>query len=48
MIKDIIENEEYKNLVEKQIKENILFLLQKNQECHKQRRKIFFYKNNIW
>ena len=32
MIKDIIENEEYKNLVEKQIKENILFLLQKNQE----------------
>lgn len=32
MIKDIIENEEYKNLVELQIKENILFLLDKNQE----------------
>jgi hypothetical protein len=32
MIKDIIENEEYKLLVEKQIKENILFLLEKNQE----------------
>lgn len=32
MIKDIIENEEYKNLVEKQIKENVLFLLEKNQE----------------
>ncbi|CAM3874312.1 hypothetical protein [Arcobacter cloacae] len=32
MIKDIIENEEYKLLVEKQIKENILFLLKKNQE----------------
>jgi hypothetical protein len=32
MIKDIIENEEYKNLVESQIKENILFLLDKNQE----------------
>ena len=32
MIKDIIENNEYKSLVEKQIKENILFLLQKNQE----------------
>ena len=32
MIKDIIENEEYKVLVEKQIKENILFLLEKNQE----------------
>jgi hypothetical protein len=32
MIKDIIENQEYKNLVEKQIKENILFLLKKNQE----------------
>ncbi len=32
MIKDIIENEEYKNLVEKQIKENILFLVEKNQE----------------
>uniref|UniRef100_UPI0040483E24 hypothetical protein n=1 Tax=Aliarcobacter sp. TaxID=2321116 RepID=UPI0040483E24 len=32
MITDIIENEEYKNLVEVQIKENILFLLDKNQE----------------
>jgi hypothetical protein len=32
MIKDIIENEEYKNLVENQIKENVLFLLEKNQE----------------
>lgn len=32
MIKDIIENDEYKNLVENQIKENILFLLKKNQE----------------
>lgn len=32
MIKNIIENEDYKNLVEKQIKENILFLLDKNQE----------------
>ena len=32
MIKDIIENEEYKDLVEQQIKENILFLLEKNQE----------------
>ena len=32
MIKDIIENDEYKNLVENQIKENILFLLRKNQE----------------
>ena len=32
MIKDIIENEEYKNLVEKQIKENVLFLLEKNQD----------------
>ena len=32
MIKDIIENEEYKNLVEEQIKENILFLVEKNQE----------------
>ncbi|RXJ85686.1 hypothetical protein [Arcobacter cloacae] len=32
MINDIIENEEYKLLVEKQIKENILFLLKKNQE----------------
>ncbi len=32
MIKNIIENDEYKNLVEKQIKENVLFLLDKNQE----------------
>lgn len=32
MIKDIIENEEYKDLVEQQIKENIIFLLKKNQE----------------
>ncbi len=32
MIKDIIENNEYKELVERQIKENILFLLHKNQE----------------
>ena len=32
MIKDIIENNEYKSLVEKQIKETILFLLEKNQE----------------
>ena len=32
MIKDIIENNEYKSLVEKQIKENILFLLEKQQE----------------
>lgn len=32
MIKDIIENDEYKLLVEKQIKENILFLLDKKQE----------------
>ena len=32
MIKNIIENEDYKNLVEKQIKENIHFLLDKNQE----------------
>ena len=32
MIKDIIENEEYKSLVEKQIKENVLFLLEKKQE----------------
>lgn len=32
MVKDIIENNEYKNLVEKQIKETILFLLEKNQE----------------
>ncbi len=32
MIKNIIENEEYKDLVENQIKENIFFLLDKNQE----------------
>ena len=32
MIKDIIENNEYKSLVEKQIKENILFLLEKKEE----------------
>lgn len=32
MIRDIIENDNYKILVEKQIKENILFLLEKNQE----------------
>ena len=32
MVKDIIENNEYKNLVEKQIKENVLFLLEKRQE----------------
>ena len=32
MVKDIIENNEYKNLVEKQIKENVLFLLEKQQE----------------
>ena len=32
MIKDIIENIEYKSLVEKQIKENVLFLLEKQQE----------------
>ena len=32
MVKDIIENNEYKNLVEKQIKENVLFLLEKKQE----------------
>jgi len=32
MIKDIIENEEYRKLVEMQVKENILFLLDKNQE----------------
>lgn len=32
MINDIIENEEYKKLVEIQIKENIDFLLNKNQE----------------
>ena len=32
MIKDIIENNEYKSLVEKQIKENVLFLLEKKQQ----------------
>lgn len=32
MVKDIIENEEYKLLIEKQIKENINFLLKMNQE----------------
>ena len=32
MVKDIIENNEYKSLVEKQIKETILFLSEKNQE----------------
>ena len=32
MINDIIESEEYKQLVEIQIKETILFLLNKNQE----------------
>ena len=32
MVKDIIEDNGYKSLVEKQIKENILFLLEKNQE----------------
>lgn len=32
MINDIIESEEYKKLVEIQIKENVLFLLKKNQE----------------
>lgn len=32
MIQNIIESEDYKNLVEKQIRENILFLLEKNQE----------------
>ena len=32
MIKNIIENENYKNLVEKQIKDIIQFLLEKNQE----------------
>lgn len=32
MINNIIENEEYKELVEKQIKENINFLLKMNQE----------------
>jgi len=32
MIKDIIESESYKELVSKQIKETIIFLLDKNQE----------------
>ena len=32
MVKDIIEDNGYKSLVEKQIKENILFLLEKNKE----------------
>ena len=32
MIRDIIENDNYKILIKKQIKENILFLLEKNQE----------------
>ena len=32
MINDIIEDIEYKKLVEEQIKENIIFLLNKNQE----------------
>ena len=32
MIKNIIEDEEYKNLIENQIKETVLFLLEKNQE----------------
>lgn len=32
MIKDIIENEDYKNLIQKQIKEIIIYLLEKNQE----------------
>ena len=32
MIKDIIEDEEYKNLIEIQIKETVAFLLKKNQE----------------
>jgi len=32
MIQNIIESEDYKNLVEKQICENILFLLEKSQE----------------
>lgn len=32
MIKDIIENIDYKTLVEKQIKETMYFLLEKNQE----------------
>ena len=32
MVKDIIEDNGYKSLVEKQIKENVLFLLEKKQE----------------
>jgi hypothetical protein len=32
MIKDIIENNDYKNLVTKQIKETIIFLMNNNQE----------------
>ncbi len=32
MVKDIIEDNGYKSLVEKQIKENVLFLLEKQQE----------------
>ncbi len=32
MIKNIIEDEEYKLLIEKQIKETVVFLLKKNQE----------------
>ena len=32
MISDIIENEDYKKLIEKQIKESIEFLLNKDQE----------------
>ena len=33
MVKDIIEDNGYKSLVEKQIKENILFLLEKNKNA---------------
>ena len=32
MIRNIIEDEEYKNLIENQIKETVFFLLEKNQE----------------
>jgi len=32
MIKNIIENDEYKNLITKQIKETIIFLMDQNQE----------------
>ena len=32
MIKNIIENEDYKTLIENQIKETVIFLLKKNQE----------------